>query len=268
MPLVDKMAELKMIRSLQMRINIADQALRRNDQGRPGRNPRSAQSPSRTSPTGSNVSIGRPQIYSTQGNATIEVLFTPPVWHNDTKLDGPQEPKLLAIRARLPMTIVGWAIVGQFVVRVNNRVVDISAAGGHVAASRRVTNEDPLSMTRPTSHAAAFLPSLCCSRSPPPLAYAGSEFTAEPTWQPVPAEAVRARLEEYLQTANIAPEPSRPKSVIAWHGQRRRRPERHARSPRPVPWPRPTTASPSWSRFCAPPRKPGANAARIRLARR
>ena len=35
-------------------------------------------------------------------------------------------------------------------------------------------------------------------------AYAGSEFMAEPSWQPVSAEAVRTRLEEYLQTAHIA----------------------------------------------------------------
>ena len=38
-------------------------------------------------------------------------------------------------------------------------------------------------------------------------AYAGSEFMAEPTWQPVTAEAVRTRLEEYLQSAHIAAEP-------------------------------------------------------------
>jgi hypothetical protein len=36
-------------------------------------------------------------------------------------------------------------------------------------------------------------------------AHAGSEFMAEPSWQPVSAEAVRTRLEEYLHTAQIAP---------------------------------------------------------------
>ena len=33
------------------------------------------------------------------------------------------------------------------------------------------------------------------------VAYAGSDFVAEPTWQPVTAEAVRTQLDEYLQTA-------------------------------------------------------------------
>ena len=37
-------------------------------------------------------------------------------------------------------------------------------------------------------------------------AYAGSDFAQEPSWQPVKAEAVRTRLEEYLQSADIAPE--------------------------------------------------------------
>ncbi len=37
-------------------------------------------------------------------------------------------------------------------------------------------------------------------------AYAGSDFTPEPSWQPVKADAVRTRLEEFLQSANIAPE--------------------------------------------------------------
>lgn len=37
-------------------------------------------------------------------------------------------------------------------------------------------------------------------------AYAGSDFAPEPSWQPVKAEAVRTRLEEYLQSADIAPE--------------------------------------------------------------
>jgi hypothetical protein len=38
------------------------------------------------------------------------------------------------------------------------------------------------------------------------VAYAGSEFTAEPSWQPVTSEVVRTRLENYLQTAHIAPD--------------------------------------------------------------
>ncbi len=38
------------------------------------------------------------------------------------------------------------------------------------------------------------------------VAYAGSDFVAQSSWQPVKAEAVRARLEEYLQSADIAPE--------------------------------------------------------------
>lgn len=37
-------------------------------------------------------------------------------------------------------------------------------------------------------------------------AYAGSEFLAEPTWQPVSPEAIYARLDEYLHTARLAPE--------------------------------------------------------------
>ncbi len=36
------------------------------------------------------------------------------------------------------------------------------------------------------------------------VAYAGSEFMAEPTWQPVKPEAVRASLDVYLQSAHIA----------------------------------------------------------------
>ena len=37
-------------------------------------------------------------------------------------------------------------------------------------------------------------------------AYAGSDLAQEPSWQPVKAEAVRTRLEEYLQSADISPE--------------------------------------------------------------
>jgi hypothetical protein len=37
-------------------------------------------------------------------------------------------------------------------------------------------------------------------------AYAGSDFAQEPSWQPVKAETVRVRVEEYLQSAEIAPE--------------------------------------------------------------
>ncbi|HEX3601964.1 MAG TPA: hypothetical protein VHU84_17555 [Lacipirellulaceae bacterium] len=35
------------------------------------------------------------------------------------------------------------------------------------------------------------------------VAYAGSEFMAEPSWQPPTADAVHARLEEYLQSAHL-----------------------------------------------------------------
>jgi hypothetical protein len=35
------------------------------------------------------------------------------------------------------------------------------------------------------------------------VAYADSEFMAEPTWKPVTAEAVRTQLDEYLQTARV-----------------------------------------------------------------
>jgi hypothetical protein len=35
-------------------------------------------------------------------------------------------------------------------------------------------------------------------------AYAGSDFAPEPSWQPIKADAVRNRLEEYLQSANVA----------------------------------------------------------------
>src|SRR5215210_8934071 len=37
-------------------------------------------------------------------------------------------------------------------------------------------------------------------------AYAGSDFAQEPSWQPVKAEAVHTRLEEYLQSADITPD--------------------------------------------------------------
>jgi hypothetical protein len=37
-------------------------------------------------------------------------------------------------------------------------------------------------------------------------AYAGSDLTQEPNWQPVKAEAVRVRLEQYLQSSDISPE--------------------------------------------------------------
>src|SRR3954468_17118365 len=37
-------------------------------------------------------------------------------------------------------------------------------------------------------------------------AYAGSDFVQEPSWQPVKAEAVLTRLEDYLQSADITPE--------------------------------------------------------------
>jgi hypothetical protein len=37
-------------------------------------------------------------------------------------------------------------------------------------------------------------------------AYAGSDFAPEPSWQPVKADAVRTRLEEYLRSADITPE--------------------------------------------------------------
>jgi hypothetical protein len=37
-------------------------------------------------------------------------------------------------------------------------------------------------------------------------AYAGSDLVQEPNWQPVKAEAVRTRLEEYLQSSDISPE--------------------------------------------------------------
>jgi len=37
------------------------------------------------------------------------------------------------------------------------------------------------------------------------VAYAGSDFLPLPTWQPVKADAARGQLEEYLQTAQIAP---------------------------------------------------------------
>jgi len=35
-------------------------------------------------------------------------------------------------------------------------------------------------------------------------AYAGSEFLAEPTWKPVPAQTVRTQLEEFLQTTKVS----------------------------------------------------------------
>src|SRR4051812_26449248 len=37
-------------------------------------------------------------------------------------------------------------------------------------------------------------------------AYAGSDLIAESTWQPVKADAVRTRLEDYLQSADVAPD--------------------------------------------------------------
>jgi hypothetical protein len=37
-------------------------------------------------------------------------------------------------------------------------------------------------------------------------AYAGSDLAQEPSWQPVKAEAVRSRLEEYLQSTGLAPQ--------------------------------------------------------------
>lgn len=36
-------------------------------------------------------------------------------------------------------------------------------------------------------------------------AYAGSDFAHEPSWQPVKAETIRTRLEEYLQSADVTP---------------------------------------------------------------
>lgn len=79
-----------------------------------------------------------------------------------------------------------------------------SAAGG-LKTARRVTNEDPNPMpqrriSRRLLTAALILPIASA------IAFAGSDFTAEPTWQPVTVEAVRARLDEYLQTAHIGTE--------------------------------------------------------------
>jgi hypothetical protein len=77
-----------------------------------------------------------------------------------------------------------------------------SAAGG-LKKARRVTYEDPNPMfdRRPSRRIFAVALILPIASA---VAYAGSEFMAEPTWQPVTAEAVRGRLDEYLQTAHIA----------------------------------------------------------------
>src|SRR3954453_18099771 len=37
-------------------------------------------------------------------------------------------------------------------------------------------------------------------------AYAGSDLVTESSWQPVKADVVRTRLEEYLQSADVAPD--------------------------------------------------------------
>jgi hypothetical protein len=69
---------------------------------------------------------------------------------------------------------------------------------------RRVTNEDPISMLdrrlRRRILAAAFLLPIASA-----VAFAGSEFMAEPSWHPSTPEAVRARLEDYLHTSTLSP---------------------------------------------------------------
>jgi len=79
-----------------------------------------------------------------------------------------------------------------------------SAAGGLIPA-RRVTNEGPYPMLDRRPRRRLFAVALILPIASA-VAFAGSDFTAEPTWRPVSADAVRTRLEEYLKSAHIGPE--------------------------------------------------------------